>query len=850
MGMTTAQPRDKGGRFVKLAEQKPKRPQTGELAGVKSQVGSGVSNFETYDPSKLRGPKGLEFFRKMVDTEPHIKAALQQKVEALLALRWDIEPATADPKHVEQAAFMRWMLADYIRGQFENDVREMLDALVTGFSVQEKVFSVVERGRWKDKIALKTLKSKDPENFTFDLDEFDNIKDDGVLFSASGQAQRLPRDKFVIFSYNSRYENPYGKSDLRAAYRAYWIKETAWRLRAVYMERFAGNFLKLKYNKGDATAETKAKQVLKNIMQETGFAIPSNMDLEVLQMAVASETEYARAIEASNKEILIGVLGVTLTVDEGDKTGARAMGQVHKQVADLFVQALAHRVQAAIKEQIVKPMIDLNFPDADEYPRFLFESMIPLTTADIKNLKDAGIPISNDWVLKKLRIPMAIGDSDVSAPVYAYHITSGVVTRNEVRRKLGLTEINEPFFKDKIDPATLGGGSPLSAAFSEALGRVAQGLPLLGPDWSALTEIKIVTLAEAAPHVVRLAEPAAPATPSPEPKPEGRYFRELNRFEKFAEIEKVDRRLLALESAAIAGSRAAYEKVRDEVLKWAQRKNLLGLSDDPKAQADALLLVPTVPVNTAPLKAQFEKTILTASLAGMADFVTSAQNQGFDFGSVRKFSEIVFDQEVLSEPITADEAAAYFSGKVPMTKAEFDALTHLSNSKAFYIAGLEKDVIAKDIKPLLEEAIRTGMTERDFKYRLEQLFAKYVTPVYGREGEKGQSVLDYHAETVFRNAMMSAYNAGKDSVRSKPAMVEAFPASLYSAILDNRTSDICRSLDGKVFKYNDPAWASYTPPNHHRCRSTLIAINKFDFTEDMLSGAPGVDLPVGFGGLS
>ena len=84
------------------------------------------------------------------------------------------------------------------------------------------------------------------------------------------------------------------------------------------------------------------------------IAIPKGVDIEVLQMATAGENEYKRAISDCSKEIIIGILGASLTVDEGQKTGARALGQVHKEVADLFVLALEITLSSEINKQIIR----------------------------------------------------------------------------------------------------------------------------------------------------------------------------------------------------------------------------------------------------------------------------------------------------------------------------------------------------------------------------------------------------------------------------------------------------------------------------------------------------------------
>lgn len=46
----------------------------------------------------------------------------------------------------------------------------------------------------------------------------------------------------------------------------------------------------------------------------------------------------------------------------------------------------------------------------------------------------------------------------------------------------------------------------------------------------------------------------------------------------------------------------------------------------------------------------------------------------------------------------------------------------------------------------------------------------------------------------------------------------------YTAILDARTTDFCRALDGRVFQNTDPDHAMLTPPNHFGCRSQWTAI--------------------------
>ena len=65
---------------------------------------------------------------------------------------------------------------------------------------------------------------------------------------------------------------------------------------------------------------------------------------------------------------------------------------------------------------------------------------------------------------------------------------------------------------------------------------------------------------------------------------------------------------------------------------------------------------------------------------------------------------------------------------------------------------------------------------------------------------------------VFNEGRMQEFRQGWDEI-------EAFQ---YSAIMDGRTTDLCASLDGKIFTKGDSG--KFNPPNHFNCRSLLVPI--------------------------
>lgn len=124
-----------------------------------------------------------------------------------------------------------------------------------------------------------------------------------------------------------------------------------------------------------------------------------------------------------------------------------------------------------------------------------------------------------------------------------------------------------------------------------------------------------------------------------------------------------------------------------------------------------------------------------------------------------------------------------------------------------YLATLSQiEAVTDDLK----KALAIGETMEQWKQRIQ------------REGLPG--LAPDHAETVFRNFMQTAYNGGRweQFERNKKAV----PYLMFSAINDDRTTDICRKRNGIIRPVDDPFWARNAPQMHHRCRSTLISLTK------------------------
>lgn len=188
------------------------------------------------------------------------------------------------------------------------------------------------------------------------------------------------------------------------------------------------------------------------------------------------------------------------------------------------------------------------------------------------------------------------------------------------------------------------------------------------------------------------------------------------------------------------------------------------------------------------------------------------------------------------------------AGKGLFTPTE--ALAYL-NSKAFWIKGIIRDQLVKDAQAIIYNAIQTGELPEETIQKLHQVFEPYVGDPF--------SIVDdvqlepFRLETILRTNATDAFNQGRlTEARSfAPGLILAME---FSAILDDRTTEICRELDGRLFRMDDPDLDRFKPPLHFNCRSMLVAvpagieIDKDDFVTGGIKGAVLDLMSPGFGG--
>lgn len=171
---------------------------------------------------------------------------------------------------------------------------------------------------------------------------------------------------------------------------------------------------------------------------------------------------------------------------------------------------------------------------------------------------------------------------------------------------------------------------------------------------------------------------------------------------------------------------------------------------------------------------------------------------------------------VSGNPVQPQEAIDHFAKKAPLDKAAWLALSADARKRAFTAAWVTDVTVLQSVKDSLDKAIAEGQSFEAWK--------KGIRKELGEKWSRG----DFYLETVFRNNVQSAYAAGRYKAQTTPAILKHRPYWRFVAILDDRTSDICRPLAKPpvILPATDPWWSTHWIPLHHRCRSTVTTLSR------------------------
>ncbi len=185
-------------------------------------------------------------------------------------------------------------------------------------------------------------------------------------------------------------------------------------------------------------------------------------------------------------------------------------------------------------------------------------------------------------------------------------------------------------------------------------------------------------------------------------------------------------------------------------------------------------------------------------------------------------------------------AVEYFQAKGYKITQNWSDLWQEAQARAFTVSGVTRLDVLQDIRDQVQAGIEGKITERDFIKNLEpSLRAKgwwgpqvQVDP-QTMEARIARTGSPWRLKTIYRTNLQTAYMAGR--YRQMMENTKFRPFWQYVAVMDEKTRPAHAAMNGLVFRFDDPFWDHFYPPNGFNCRCTVRALSQNDIDNRGLS---------------
>jgi phage gp29-like protein len=374
-------------------------------------------------------------FSIMFDTWPRLQKNLRELYQTVQRVGFKVSPWTKEdqdpsPQAKDKADLVKRAIEGFHPSitkrerTFNGLVRDIATTFLTGITVAEILWEVREL-EYMPRASLRIPARF--YRFPYDLDQPDEL-----MMNPSGDFGDVhlvpfPEQKFVISVYEGHTGHPAVSAPLRVL-AAFWAAQRfglEWFMTNAQL--FGVPFRKGTFNKGDKQAFDLLTTMLKNMGTAGWAALPRETDIEFLTAGgTGAQGPSERLIAMADTVCDILILGQTLTTDVAD-SGSRALGDVHADVKDDVVKAVAGFAAEMLNSQLVTTLISLNYgePVPQEVPKLEPDLEEPVDEMAQANRAvtlfghgagQLALPVKADWLYKTLKVPQPEDDTGLFVP--------------------------------------------------------------------------------------------------------------------------------------------------------------------------------------------------------------------------------------------------------------------------------------------------------------------------------------------------------------------------------------------------------------------------------------------------
>lgn len=775
-----------------------------------------VSLGPRYNPDDLAGRKGLKIYQQM-RLDEQVKAVTNFKRDAITARGWSFKYEDTSSLSEKERAKRCYVFEQIVlrqRGSFVDALNLIATGREYGLSLTEKVYSDVTIDG-QTYVGISEFRGRDPTSFEFYSDDFGTLTrvDQVVPF------RRITVDmsRMIHYVHSPEFDPFYGRSDLREAYRSWYAKDALVKLQLLYLEKMAGGFVVAKRTDESTvqygTAEyASLQEVLRNLHATAGIIPPKGVEIEVHWPATTDAYEKALVFHdlAIAKALLVpNLLGISHT----GQTGAYSQSQTQLEAFFWTLNADASRLEACLNEQLFRDLGDQNFGDG-EYPQFSFK---PASVEHIKWLVETWTKLISGGAVVATEEDEAHIRKLLEMPKRDEESTPLVDPMAE--RQQNMAEQGQQHSQQLAENADARAQQEADRAEKESQ---RQQYEALRGEIIALKQL--LTERKEPAHAAVVDHRHGRVVPHGRLKVanEAQFSRAVMRV-NFAVIDKQQDRMASDLTSQVASFTARAVK------------KLLGTDEDLGKLTDEdtsdIAGVEFAGFQKAKLKDMYRKSLASAwSLGG-----SMARNE----------IERARGQRLVRMADLRDKASDYFEvNGFRMAGNVSDGIKaviqqELQNSVKF---GTSPSVTRQNI---WDRLVSRGFTNRESVFETEDdvQVIRTLKDLWGVSEKQTAAYLD----TLSRTNLFEAMNEARFAEFTDPEIGDFVVALEYSAILDDRTTDVCEALNGKVWSEDSDMWDKFRPPNHYNCRSVLIPVTTIDGWDGVESPEPSVQPAKGFG---
>ena len=376
------------------------------------------SQFKPYNSDDLYQKVGdYSIYEEMLNDD-QVSVALQLKKDLVLGAGFDIVAQDDDQDEIVED--INRALTQDVSPSFEELLEEILSAYEFGFSISEKIFKTRDDGS----LTLSTLRTRHPNTWLINTDNKGNVDAITQQGVSAGFSDILVKPQSVIHYVNNRkFQNPFGRSDLRPAYQAYFTKKHITRYYAIFLEKAASPTPIARYDKTvkDATV-TKIFNIIKSFQSRTAMTIPKDIEIEFLEAKSDGEA-FIKGINIFNMFI-----GRSLTIPDligfqGSDTGggSQALSREQMKIFTTHIKRRRSILEGIVNKHIVQPLVIFNHGDIDNPPIFQLRPISDEDAADYAKIfleaVKAGAYKPNEEEINHFRSLIKFPEGEVEVPV-------------------------------------------------------------------------------------------------------------------------------------------------------------------------------------------------------------------------------------------------------------------------------------------------------------------------------------------------------------------------------------------------------------------------------------------------